>query len=469
MLGCASSPREDQDLTSEATAESTLTAEATLEPTTAPNADPDGGAWLVFLAAPDVEAYDTLWRVDASGANLTALVADEPVRTLEVRPGSSTEHAEIAYVSQSDENLVHRLKIISLPDGETREIAVLTPDPTISDARVYGAVGHPSSLAWSPDGSLLAYIGAPEGISSDVYTYDADTGEITLRARIDDPLLEAYGLEWSPDGQWLVYAEGDFQGEGAPYGRSWWAVNLADGRTTHLDQPVRHMWDEFLGWVDGTHIAVTGVDVDQEPVARMIDIETGSAETVFDQYFNQAVYVPERNLWVFSQGNTPEGEDSIVTLISEGRALEIATDAGLIWWEPQHAMLFGASYDGGIYQISAEGEVQPLVPDPPRVTDHWPLIPSVSPDGSYWIWSLLDPYVSDIEPLFVGEPFQSPRQIPGEYRAHVVEIAPDGRGIVFLGDGLYAASAPEFIPEKIASFRSQPPWAYRSWDAEWIP
>ncbi|MEW5871558.1 MAG: hypothetical protein AB1894_19950 [Chloroflexota bacterium] len=57
------------------------------------------------------------------------------------------------------------------------------------------------ALAWSPDGSSLAFAGQMDGPSSDLYIYEVETGQIR---RLTDDLQILYGISWSPDGKWLM-------------------------------------------------------------------------------------------------------------------------------------------------------------------------------------------------------------------------------------------------------------------------
>jgi hypothetical protein len=57
-------------------------------------------------------------------------------------------------------------------------------------------------LSWSPDGRYLAFVAMIDGISTDVYLYDLDTGAIQ---RKDTEYLNLGYISWSPDGQWILY------------------------------------------------------------------------------------------------------------------------------------------------------------------------------------------------------------------------------------------------------------------------
>ncbi|MGD0752433.1 MAG: hypothetical protein ABSA23_13635 [Anaerolineales bacterium] len=55
--------------------------------------------------------------------------------------------------------------------------------------------------SWSPDGHVLAFASGSEGTSSDVYTYNLDSGVMT---RITSGPSEVYKIIRSPDGNWIL-------------------------------------------------------------------------------------------------------------------------------------------------------------------------------------------------------------------------------------------------------------------------
>ena len=58
-------------------------------------------------------------------------------------------------------------------------------------------------VAWQPgDGRLLAFIGASNGPTADLYLYDTQTREIT---QLTDGPSQAVLPVWSPDGQYILH------------------------------------------------------------------------------------------------------------------------------------------------------------------------------------------------------------------------------------------------------------------------
>jgi len=67
---------------------------------------------------------------------------------------------------------------------------------------VLAVTSNYSSLHWSSDGRYLAFPGAPETPSADIYLYDTQSDTVrrlTMRAN------NAFIMDWSPDGQYIIY------------------------------------------------------------------------------------------------------------------------------------------------------------------------------------------------------------------------------------------------------------------------
>ncbi len=77
--------------------------------------------------------------------------------------------------------------------------------------------------SWSPDGHVLAFASGVDGPSSDVYTYNLDSGAMT---RITTGPSEVYKIIWSPDGDWILNSGIYSVGEGMC---GTWYLSAADG------------------------------------------------------------------------------------------------------------------------------------------------------------------------------------------------------------------------------------------------
>jgi Tol biopolymer transport system component len=94
-------------------------------------------------------------------------------------------------------------------DGETDELSVIDVADGTRTSLVTGSIDPPypvdsDSIAWSPDGSRIAYVDR-----SSIYAVDVDSGERSLLA---DSFEDTIDIAWSPDGtQMFVHDQGRYR------------------------------------------------------------------------------------------------------------------------------------------------------------------------------------------------------------------------------------------------------------------
>lgn len=169
----------------------------------------DQGPWILYY---DVQII----AINQDGTGLTYL--DIPQPTLGWNSlVSSPARGFFAYISGDDSYDAPDLElvIIQLPAGEIFDrIPLIEPDwhdkglPAGYDNKalyldnVMLAIRDAGSIAWSPDGRYLAYVGATQGPSGDVYVYDT----LDRSARVlTTGAGQAAELSWSPGGEWIAH------------------------------------------------------------------------------------------------------------------------------------------------------------------------------------------------------------------------------------------------------------------------
>jgi dipeptidyl aminopeptidase/acylaminoacyl peptidase len=186
----------------------------------------------------------------------------------------------VAFISSDKDGLHHlELNLLFLPEGKIEVITELTnastepaqdasmPDEKIEPVR---AIIEQKSLAWSPDGKTLAFIGVQDGPSADLYSYSLDNKKIT---RLSDGPSQAYAVSWSPDGKYILNFGAEGFGTGAGFnGLGGWATTADGSKIITLFKGGNT--PEFIGWVDNQNFLMQNwTPVCGATNLRLVDVE----------------------------------------------------------------------------------------------------------------------------------------------------------------------------------------------------
>ena len=138
-------------------------------------------------------------------------------------------------------------------------------------------------LAWSPASTHLAFVGALDGPSGDVYVADVAGWQVR---RVSDEPTHAFRLAWSPDGQWILH-------EGAGWcSRAAGDVMAETSDVSSVDGSIqRHVWDGsgtgswLVAWPDGwigEHEAIIHQESNRSGCCAVVrlDVSTGISRTL---------------------------------------------------------------------------------------------------------------------------------------------------------------------------------------------
>jgi hypothetical protein len=350
-----------------------------------------------------------------------------------------------------------KLNILALPGREPMVTLPLTSSQTEPGAQnpndIIRAMVEHEPFAWSPEGKRLAYIGAAQGPSADLYEYLLDTGA-TLR--LTDGPDQAYDPLWSPDGKWIVHtaAAGFGTGAGIPVTGFYAARPDGSGVISLYDIPQYSGGEYGTGWLDA-HTLVTSswyITCGFSDV-RLADLSAQKADLAFKGCLSAIAVAPGRGSVLFAQSpdtaNFDKNPQPGLYLLTEGdRSPRLISDADIkeIVWSESIGSFLARGSDNHLYEVSPSGDIRNLAVNKPQ-------LPTVSPTGRYWALSDAS-YPNSVSGVWVGEYGKELRQIfadkiaPGQ-----ILFSPAGDSIYFLDavGNLYRAQAPDWVPTILTS------------------
>lgn len=127
------------------------------------------------------------------------------------------------------------------------------------------------SVSWSPDSRQLAFAAQLDGLSSDVYLYDLESG---LFKQVENSEQSVSSIEWSPDGQYIVF-ENSVPGN-VYTGSSLYAVKPGKQAINNPAQLYQQTW-LFVGeWISPELLLVAdGTDTAGNFNLQVLNIRTG--------------------------------------------------------------------------------------------------------------------------------------------------------------------------------------------------
>lgn len=417
---------------------------ASQPPTSEPVTLAEEGPWWVF------SRQGALYAVNDDGSGLTQIHQEPPNSPFNGHFITSPKRGYIAYLSGAD-SLQMKLNINVLPSRFLiAEIPLTTfvnqegsqPNPGDPLFQALEAVRSFDSMAFSPDGTKLAFMGLLEGPTSDLYVYDIETSEIT---RLTDGPSQSYQPVWSPDGRYIAHTGANNFGTGAGYQMAGvWAAKADGSEVISLYEPIRSGDEVIVAWLDeNTLISYSWTAACSPRELRAVNVSTGKVQLIWPGYFQSAAFNP----------NTGQGYiGNFFESCSPGKlglywVLDVKTEPMLLVpgqvsrleWDPSSGYFlledeidFAAiSPEGDFWYLNMPPEVEPKPAlNPERHLVAWP-------GPALWYGAF---------PVEEG----LPNQIAFDEQVYEVTWSPDGSSMLFSADsGLYAAWAANVSPRLI--------------------
>ena len=394
----------------------------------------EDGPWWVFSTTVD------LFGINPDGTGVTPFNKEPISQLFAQQTVYSPDGGYVAFIfgEEFQANLVIRqLPYLTL----INEIPLFSYQDDI-DMEALRAITDYQSLAFSPNGRTLAFVGAMDGPTADLYTYSLETYELL---RVSDGPSQAFQPVWSPDGKTIVFggARTFGSGAGAEITRVWAAA--ADGSDIESMYKPSELGDErIIGWVDNETFLVHSWDAACGwKNLRTFNIENNLSTVLWPESFQAAAYDPINTVALVSSNEgdcSPENGVGYYWIPIDGtgpvRVYEFP-DAQLIWSADAEKFMATNNFDTGVRVFDRWGQYIDL--DMPRGASDFP---AVSPGTNDLAWPG--------EALWIG-PFLGSIDFPPvkifDQPVAAVTWTPDGESVIFLAQGkLYLASKPDYKP-----------------------
>jgi hypothetical protein len=320
----------------------------------------------------------------------------------------------------------------------------------------YSSIQSIGSLAWSPDGTQLAFVAARDGDSADVYLFDRSDNSVT---RLTEEDGHASALHWSPDGQFLQYLSVNTFGTGAGAEmEGLWVYNFQTKQAILLES-LESNGEDFLAWMDNNRFLINswGRLCGGAYNLRVVDVTSFDQQVIVEEGFTAVAYDPENQFGMFSVAytydNCGNSEPLDPGLMIFGESVPVLGADGPIMGEIgrkkfEQIIAYGIRFipQGNLFTVYGDEGLPYIYYNGPYGYINLEILPEVkgltpypSPTGEYWAWAssmntglwITEKNSNPIElsPLFTGMPLWSQ----------------DGQTIYFFENNrLFLASAPEF-------------------------
>lgn len=332
------------------------------------------GPWIVFADEGGI------WGLNEDGTGLTNL-SETPPDWGGIVPSPSGDL--FAYVtSWSDEAASPKLHVFSMvtrTDLATIGLSAASTGADLQDGEKTAAdeallASLTSEPAWSPDGGSLAFVGAIDGDTADVYTYSVATGVVT---QLTSGPSQAGAPSWSPDGKYVVHfgreTFPDVSGNYEILGM--WAARADGSKASAVENVSFGVGSWIPGWdqSDPSRFFLTSWDSDcWGKDLQLVDLETGKVLRIWEGGVRDAKVSPRGGGLILMGARSCTDPAQVIRVLPdlELRVEAVGTPDAVAWLDdttagdtPQAV----AHTDWGWYLFPVGGEATQLSAPPGRV------------------------------------------------------------------------------------------------------
>ncbi|MBW6473450.1 MAG: zinc-ribbon domain-containing protein [Anaerolineaceae bacterium] len=407
-----------------------------------------------------------IWMVNAQSRAATQISYDQLDVPWDLNDGMSPDKKFFAFFTGFGGSPVNPMLVVLDLVNQTTLLQLELTGPIIQPGmegthgdpsfEAFGAMQSIGSLAWSPDGTHLAFIAARDGDSADVYIFSRSDSSVT---RLSQEAGHASDLHWSPDGQFLQYLSIFTFGTGAGATMEALWVYEFQSNQAQLLETLESNGEDFLAWTDNSHFLINswGRLCGGAYNLRIVDATSFEQQVIVEEGFTAVAYDPENQFGMFSVAytydNCGNSEPLDPGLMIFGESVPVLGADGPIMGEIgrkkfEQIIAYGIRFipQGNLFTVYGDDGLPYIYYNGPYGYINLEILPEVkgltpypSPTGEYWAWAssmntglwITEKNSNPIElsPLFTGMPLWSQ----------------DGQTIYFFEiNRLFSASAPQF-------------------------
>jgi dipeptidyl aminopeptidase/acylaminoacyl peptidase len=356
--------------------------------------------------------------------------------------------------------------VLALPGVHTEAFAELIPTPEAFaeliptmeegfiwcprtvDYNVWLAVAGDTSAAWSSDGRYLAFNGAMDGPSADVYVYALEDGSIT---RLTTGPTQSVDPVWSPDNRYIVHGAADQREMGGWDMTGVWTVRPADGMTRLLFSSDVAGSERVIGWVSDTTYLGESCEILPYPCGnlRTVNVETGQITSILSATYDYAAFDPVTQTILISVPRLSEITSDLAPgfyLLAAGGGeptplpgIALEWSVPIFWSEESGQFLLNMPQ--GLIAVSPAGDVTPIAPPATDAACSGTSCAAVREDGSLWVGTM----GQELTRLWIGS-VHGPTWSPDGQHLFFADAGPFNTATARYVSTLYVTQAPDFRP-----------------------
>lgn len=316
------------------------------------------------------------------------------------------------------------LNLLHLPTNEVYKVTDLIANNITNDVFI---------LDWSPDGRYIAFAGAIETPSIELYVFDIEGKNIR---RLTEGLKSIEFLDWSPDGNWLLVSND--ANEGSASREYFYAINLFEG---NLQIPNSLFDDRYVlreGWFTSSlyFFANSSEGCCGPNSLKFIDITTGDEVDLWEDFATG--YAVDKEFQITAVSSAIESDIIGTFFINvDGSTRKISDEIlGALAFRGGKQSRFVGFNGNRVVTISVDGLITSI-----SSKSHNRI--SVSPNGSWFV--LFNDYQKNTGLDLFSESDSFVRTISIE-DAVPIAWSPESKGLFYLKDDLYYIEIPSGEP-----------------------